>query len=66
MPVEDINMAKTLDEFLNVIDATETTTGFLAENGETIGVFFVFIILMLLVIGFIYIFWHFFRKATKK
>ena len=66
MPVEDINMAKALDEALNVIDVTETTTGFLAENGEVIGVFFVFIILMLIFLGFIYLFWHFFRKATKK
>ena len=66
MPVEDVNMAQALDEATNIFDATETTTGFFAENGGVISVFFVFVILLCLGLIFIYLFWLFFRKATKK
>ena len=65
MPTQDLNMAKMLDDFENVVPVTETTTGFLAENGETISAFFTFTILFVLFLFSILIIFFIFNHFRK-
>lgn len=54
MPASDLNAVKMLEEAYNTLTSVETTTGFMADNGEAFGAILagviIFVILALILI----------------